>query len=316
MQRSPIGSVVAAGVLAFGLATPAAPAAAAATAPACSVPVQGTTGAAIRDAISKTTPTCPGVKLAAVRYTLSAALYITKPDVVLFGVPGTVLEQRNATAHITLAVTAPGVEVRGVTIPNAPAIGIEVGAGATGVTIADNTVYGSGQLGIHVLGTRYVTVTNNLVHHNRNNGIDVHNSFYVTVTGNRVYSNGGPRLPNMLEGNGILVFCDQHVTVSRNVVYDNSQGQPGVRDGIRVSDGQLAGQEGTCPRPTIDVAVTDNTVNDAFGNQAYGVALRSSTRDMTAIVVTGNVGTGSRSPDVYTGGCAPAGCVVRDNSLR
>lgn len=248
MKLSSTGGVLAIGVLVAGLAAPATTASGSTSAaqgpaasPACSVPVRGATGAAIRDAISKTTPTCPGVELSAVHYRLSGTLYITKPDVVLFGVPGTFLDETNAMAHITLAVTAPGVEVRGVTIPNSPGIAIEVGAGATAVTIADNTLYGSGLLGVHVLGTRYVTVMDNLIHHNGNNGIDVHNSFYVTVTGNRTYHNGGPRSPRLLEGNGILVFCDQHVTVSRNLVYDNSQYQPGKRDGIRISDGQLAG---------------------------------------------------------------------------
>lgn len=313
MKRSLTGGL-GIGLLVAGLVAPAA--SASGTSSGCSVPVHGTTGAAIRDAIDKTTPTCPGVQLAALHYKLAGTLYINKPGVILVGVPGTVLDETKATAHITLDVSAPGVEVHGVTIPNSPGIAIQVGGDSANVTIAGNTLYGSGQLGVHVLGVKNVSVSDNIIHHNGNNGIDVHNSLYVTVTGNSTYHNGGPRLPNELEGNGILVFCDQHVKVSRNVVYDNSQGQPGKRDGIRISDGQLANQTGSCARPTVDVSVTDNTINDAFGNQAYAVALRSSTPDMTAIVVTGNHGAGSRNPGVYAGGCAPGGCIVQNNDLR
>lgn len=271
------------------------------------MPVHGTDLRALNAAIAATTPACPAVQLAPVSYTLSGTLHLTKPGLVLRGVPGSVITVSDRTAHVAVGVSAPNVTVTGVTVDRSPGIGIQVWGNATNIMLSHVTVSNSVLLGFHILRASHVTVSDVLSTHNGSNGIDMHGSTYVTVTGSTFSYNGSPRQPPGTEGNGILAFCAQYITITGNTVLNNSQGQPGSRDGIRVSDRGSSSQRGSIDFPTAYVTVTDNLVNDTAHLQNYAIRIGygRGPGDLDHIIVTGNHGAGSMHPGVYTGGLRP-----------
>ncbi len=179
---------------------------------------------------------------------------------------------------------------------------------ATNFTAAGNDIHDNGLLGIHMLRSKTGLVENNVVHHNKNNGIDAHGGQYVTIRNNRSYFNGGPRQPDTLEGQGILIFCSQHMKVLNNTVWNNSQGQPGVRSGIQVSDNSGQNNE----LLTLDVLVDGNTAYDdqqpdSAATQKYAIHIGGSAGnmgDLDLITVTNNTGYGNINAGVYTKGLA------------
>lgn len=192
--------------------------------------------------------------------------------------------------------------------------GIEI-ASTNGFTVSGNTVHDSHTLGIHLLRSTNGTISNNVSYHNRNNGIDAHGDTYLTIQGNQSYLNGAPRLPDGMEGNGIIVYCSQHVNVLSNTVWDNAQGQPGNRDGIRISDNGGVGGE----MPTSYITVDGNTAYDdqAVHTQGYGIRLgKGKTGDLNNITVTNNNGTGNLLDGIFMKGLvANAVTNIQNNNL-
>lgn len=284
--------------------------------PVCAVSVHGTDLGALRAAIAATTPACPGVQLAPVSYALAGTLYLTKPGVVLRGVPGSVITVTERRAHIAVLISAPNVTVTGVTVDRSPGIGIQVSGDSTNIVLSHVTVSNSVLLGFHILRANHVTVSDVFSTHNGSNGIDMHGSRYVTVSGSTFSYNGSPRQPLGTEGNGILAFCAQYITITGNTVLNNSQGQRGGRDGIRISDRASASQNGSIDFPTAHVTVTDNFINDSAHLQGYAIRVGHAPGDLDDITVTGNHGAGSMNPDVYTGGLRPgARATITENLL-
>ncbi len=177
-------------------------------------------------------------------------------------------------------------------------------------TASGNTIHDNASLGLHVYKSATGTISNNIIYHNQHNGIDLHGDTYVTIQGNQSYLNGGPRTTGA-EGQGILVYSSQHVDVLSNTVWNNSQYQPGKRNGIGVSDNGGAGGE----MPTKHVTVDGNTSydNQATATQGYAVML-GGPGDLNYITVTNNHGWGNVHAGLGTKGLAPGATVTISNN--
>jgi parallel beta-helix repeat protein len=213
-------------------------------------------------------------------------------------------------------VTANSVTVSGLTLSHSLDKGIEVYE-ASGFTVSGNTVHHSTSTGIHVLRSSG-TVSGNRVYRSRSNGVDLHGALDTVVEGNRVYLNGAPRFPGGNEGNGILVYASQRVRVLSNTVWNNSQGQPGSRDGIRLADnGAVDGEV-----PTRYVTVSGNTIydNQASGTQNYGIRIGTPYADRSTInhiTVKNNTGWGNLRAGVLVSRMVPGATYVSSgNSLK
>lgn len=181
-----------------------------------------------------------------------------------------------------------------------------------------NIIHDNRRVGIHSLRSNTGTITGNTIYRNLNNGIDLHGSTYVTVDHNKVYLNGGPRFPDTLEGQGIILFCSQHVQILSNTVWDNSQSQPGNRNGIHISD-----SNGTRPNEmaTRYVVIDGNLSYDDQSRHTQGWAIHlggtgAKSGDLNYITVTNNRGYGNVNAGLFTKGLAPRATVkISNNSL-
>ncbi|MGI8681256.1 MAG: fibronectin type III domain-containing protein [Mycobacteriales bacterium] len=184
-------------------------------------------------------------------------------------------------------------------------IGIEFYHASNFITTG-NTVHDNHLMGIHMLRSNGGVVENNTVYNNENNGIDAHGSTNVTIVGNSSSFNGGPRLPETLEGQGIIVYCSQYIDVLNNTVWDNAQEQPGKRSGITVSDNFGANGE----LLTNHVKVDGNTAYDDQPSATQEYAIRiggpsgKKVGDLDYITVTNNRGWGNIKAGLFTVGLA------------
>jgi parallel beta-helix repeat protein len=187
---------------------------------------------------------------------------------------------------------------------------------ATNFTASGNVIHDNHTLGIHMLRSKTGTVSGNTVYQNKSNGIDSHGSTYITIENNKSYLNGGPRLPDTVEGQGIEVYCSQNIKVLSNTVWNNSQDQSGNRNGIQVADNN--GQNGELL--TRDIIVDRNLAYDdqASPTQAWAIRLGGNVAsvkpDLNFITVTNNTGYGNINPGLYTGGLAPNATVTITNN--
>lgn len=192
--------------------------------------------------------------------------------------------------------------------------GIEVNS-TSGFTISGNTSHDNATLGIHLLRSNNGTVSNNVVYSNLNNGIDAHGDTNLIIENNKSYRNGGPRYPDTLEGNGIIVYCSQHVQVLNNTVWDNGQHQPGKRDGIRISDTNGKGGE----MATRYIVVSGNVAYDdqSSPTQGWGIRLGQTNHgDLNFITVRGNTGHGNMFSGIFEKGLAPnATATITNNNI-
>lgn len=277
--------------------------------------------AAAQKALNSVTPTCRTIVFRKGTYVFNDKFRVSTPAVKVTGEPGAVIQAVAGTAFLggLIQVTGTDVTVSGLTIIGSPDKGIEVHR-TTKFTVSDNVIRNSYKLGIHVLGSDGGTVTNNTVAGNRNNGIDSHGSTYVVIRGNKVYRNGAPRndsTGHYNEGNGIIAYCSQHIDILSNTIYNNSQGQPGVRDGIRLSDSH----ERDGQMPTRYITVDGNLVydNQSTATQGYAIRIggngvRPGEGTITFVTVTNNTGYGNLYAGIGTNGLAPNATFVQANN--
>lgn len=213
---------------------------------------------------------------------------------------------------------ADGTSVTNNTVSGAGDKGIEMST-STNFTVSDNTVHDSHMIGIHLLRSNYGTVSNNTSYRNRNNGIDSHGSTFLIIEGNRSYLNGGPRLPDTLEGQGIIIYCSQNIKVLSNTVWNNAQGQPGKRDGIHLSDTRGQGGEMVTRYITVDgnLSYDDQLVpTQGWAIHIGGPATGRTGGDLDFITVTNNTGYGNVNGGLFTKGLAPgATTTIFNNAL-
>lgn len=213
---------------------------------------------------------------------------------------------------------ADGTAVINNTVDGAGDKGIEMSS-STHFTVSGNIVHDSHTIGIHLLRSNTGTVSNNTVYHNRNNGIDAHGDTFLTISGNRSYLNGGPRLPETLEGQGIIVYCSQNIKVLSNTVWNNAQGQPGKRDGIHLSDTQGRGGEMVTRYIMVDGNVSYD--DQPVPTQGWAIHIGGSGAgrvggDLDFITVTNNTGYGNVNAGLFTKGLAPgATTTIFNNTL-
>ncbi len=286
--------------------------------------VTGTDGKAIADAVRKATSADPVVQLESREYVMSAHLALSKPGVMLLGAPngGTVLRAAPGSTKDSvqwgLLVNAPGVVIHDLAYLDAPHLGCQLGDKADGTLIDSVRIDGSGRLGFHVLRAHNTVLAHCHSTNNGSNGIDMHGADGCVVKDSVFSYNGSPRsADHLVEGCGILVFCGKNVDIVRNTVVNNSRGQLGKRDGIRLSDRASADQIGNEDFPTSDVRVIDNVIVDTDHNTGYGIAVGfGKTTDLDRIVVTGNRGAGAIKPGVFTGGLKKgATATIENNAL-
>ena len=319
-MRRTLTAVASGALLALGLSAPTP--AQAASCP-ISVAQYGYDVNAAKQALAAVTSTCRTIVFPAGTYSFQGRFIIDRPSVRVLGRSGAVIQPKAGAGWSgggMVHVTANGVTVSGLTLSHSLDKGIEV-YDATGFTVSGNTVHHSTSTGIHVLRSSG-TVSGNRVYRSRSNGVDLHGALDTVVEGNRVYLNGAPRLPGGLpggnEGNGILVYASQRVRVLSNTVWNNSQGQPGSRDGIRLADNGAVDGE----LPTRYVTVSGNTIydNQASGTQNYAIRIGTPYADRSTInyiTVKNNTGWGNLRAGVFVSRMVPGATYVSSgNSLK
>jgi parallel beta-helix repeat protein len=280
----------------------------------------GHTLGAAQKALKQVSGTCRTIEFPAGTYVFADQFRITVDSVTVTGKPGAVIRAASGASFrgglLQLGSGASGITVRGLTIVNSPDKGLELWK-ARNFTVSGNIIYGSRKMGIHVLRSTSGTLSNNTVYRNRSNGIDLHGSTGITIRNNKVYLNGGPRWPDRNEGDGILIYCSQHVNVLSNTTWNNGQSQPGSRDGIRLSDNRQ--QDGEMP--TRYVTIDGNASYDTQSEGTQGWAIRighpASGRlggDINYVKVTNNTGYGNLNAGIYTKGLAPGATYVYSNN--
>lgn len=278
----------------------------------CSINVAhyGHTLTAAEAALSHVTRTCRTLVFPAGTYTFRAKFKVDLDSITLSGQPGAVIQPTPGAAFegAIVEMTSTGDTVSGLTVVNAPDKGIEM-VNADDFTVSNNVVHGSGTLGIQILRSTSGTVSGNTIYQNQSNGIDLHGATYVTVENNEAYLDGSPyNTTTHHEGEGIEIYCSQHLDILSNTIYDNSQGQPGMRDGIRAADTDQPGET-----PTRYVTISKNTIydNQKQPTQGYAInlggvsAVNNGGGDLTDITVTYNTGHGNIHPGIFTEGLAP-----------
>jgi parallel beta-helix repeat protein len=290
------------------------------SAPGCPISVAGFGHdlAAAQKALASVTSTCRTIVFPSGSYVFNDKFLIGVTSVNVTGEPGAVIQPAAGTTIRggLLQIAADGVTISGLTISGSPRMGIE-GNRATNFTISGNVIRNSSNLGIHLLRSSKGTVSNNTIYDNSSNGIDLHGSTYVVIKSNKVYHNGASRAVDPNEGNGIIAYCSQHIDILSNTIYNNSQGQPGGRDGIRLSDN--AQQNGELPTRYVKVDGNLAYDNQTQGTQNYAVRIggpsnTGSGADLNYITVTNNTGYGNLSAGIFTGGLAPGATFTQSNN--
>lgn len=317
VRKPGIAAALAAAVLSIGSAVGSAAPAAAASCP-INVASYGHNLAAAQSALRAVTSSCRTIVFPAGTYSFSDQFRIGVGSVTVLGQPGAVIQPAAGASFRggLVQVHATGVTVSGLTISGSRDKGIEV-SGSTNFTISKNVIHDSFTLGIHVLRSSSGTVSENTLYRNRSNGMDLHGAKYVTVERNKSYLNGWTRFPDLNEGQGILVYCSQNIKVLSNTVWNNSQRQPGSRNGISISDNNQQNGE----MPTRYITVDGNRAYDdqSSATQAYAIRIgnySSRTGDINYVTITNNTGYGNLKPGIYTKGLAPGATVkISNNSL-
>jgi len=273
--------------------------------------------AAAQKALKSVTSTCRTIVFTAGTYTFNDQFLIGTDGVSVTGQPGAVIQAAPGAkfngGFIQIRRSS-GVTVSGLTISGSPGKGLEA-SNATNFTISNNVIRNSWILGMHLLRSSQGKVTNNTLYSNRSNGIDMHGSTYVVIQSNKLYLNGGPRFPDLNEGNGIIAYCSQHIDILSNTVYNNAQTQPGKRDGIRVSDNHQ--ENGEMPTRYVKVDGNLSYDNQAKATQDWAIRIGGPAGvvgDLDYITVTNNTGYGNLNAGLYTKGLAPGAKFIESNN--
>jgi parallel beta-helix repeat protein len=282
------------------------------TASASSCPINvanfGHSLSAAQRALHSVTSSCRTLVFPAGTYSFKDQFRIGSGSVKVTGRPGAVIKPAAGSSWRggMIQIAASHVTVSGLTLVSSRDKGIEANR-ANNFTISGNSVSASHTMGIHILRSSGGTISGNRIFKNRSNGVDLHGATNVAITNNKSYLNGAQRFPERNEGNGILVYCSQWVQVLNNTVWDNSQTQPGSRDGIRLSDNNTQSGE----MPTRHIVVDGNLIydNQSRGTQNYAIRIGApdaSSRggDLNYITVRNNTGYGNLNGGTFTAGLA------------
>lgn len=292
------------------LATAAGLSASTASATSCPINVAsfGQSLSAAQRALHLVSSTCRTIVFPAGTYYFNGQMRIGVGSVKVTGQPGAVVKPAVGSSWRggMIQIAASNVTVSGLTLVSSRDKGIEAN-GANNFTISGNLVSGSHTMGIHILRSSSGTISGNRIFQNRSNGVDLHGATNVAITNNQSYLNGAQRFPEGNEGNGILVYCSQWVQVLNNTVWNNSQAQPGSRDGIRVSDNNAQSGE----MPTRHIVVDGNSIYDNQSSATQNYAIRiggpdagSRGGDLNYITVRNNTGYGNLNGGVFSDGLA------------